>query len=307
MKNPFQNFLLLPALTVIVFLGIFMSTTISAAPLTTTTILTSEIKKTDSMLDIQKIFEQVSSHGNGNRRVWGLFDIDMVLIESDHPAFQMLNLIKHKPIFKDLFANLTALEKNIALNLIVQTTNPILVEKVTPKIIAALQSTIKNGKNPNLILMAFTASFSGALEKETDLCALRNQQLSQFGMSFSDSTIHFKPIKLTALQHSRQFYPEFKNGILCSNGNPKGETLVEFIKQVNYLPDTFIFVDDREDNVLDVQAALAKHHPHIHYIGIVYLGAMNQTTPAIDEATFKQAWAEKIEAAKKIVAINGFK
>ena len=61
-----------------------------------------------------------------------------------------------------------------------------------------------------------------------------------------------------------------------------------------------IFVDDREDNLKNVESALLNFDPHIQYEGIHYLGAENYPSPQISQQEFEAKWSTLAELAMKI-------
>ena len=66
-------------------------------------------------------------------------------------------------------------------------------------------------------------------------------------------------------------YPCFyKDGILFSDNNDKGEALNCFFDIMNYHPEKVIFIDDKMKYILSVEKALQTHH--IPFVGIRYSG-----------------------------------
>ncbi len=244
-----------------------------------------------SMKAIQNIFEQ------STKEPLGLFDIDMVLIQPSVPAFQMANMKQHKAIFKTLLEPLTPLEKDMTLMLTLKAGQPILVETDTPRIITEIRKKV-----PKLI--ALTSTLTGKWDDTTDPILFRAKQLKSVGIDFSASFSVVKSIVLNEVKPYRSHYPEFKQGILSANGDHKGAALVAFLKHIDYRPNAIIFVDDREHNVIDVEKALADFDPTIQFTGIVYRGAEHYTSQLIDECSFKAAWTEKIEHAKKLLRLE---
>jgi len=250
-----------------------------------------ETKITNSMEEVQTIFAETKGE------TLGVFDVDMVLIQSSEPAFQMLNMMAHKPLLKSLLESLNPIEKDVTINLTTQQSPSILIEKQTPALIKKIQD-----KHPKCI--ALTAALTGSLGSNIDQSTRRYEQLKAVGINFSSSFPAFKSIVFDNFPPYRNNYPEFKEGILCSNGEGselgKGKVLVEFLKKVNYEPQTIIFIDDREKNIVDVEKALLTYNSNIRYIGLVYKGADHYPTKMVDEKSFREKWLEVINQSKII-------
>lgn len=242
----------------------------------------------NSMQAVQTIFEKSTGE------TLGLFDIDAVLIQSSIPAFQMANLKQHKTVLKALLEPLTPLEKDMTLMLTLTHGHTLLVEPQTPSIITNIR---KN--TPKLI--ALTSTLTGPWNNITDPILFRAEQLKSVGIDFSDSFSTLQGMIFNNMKPYRNHYPEFKQGILAANGAQKGAALIEFLKRTDYKPNAIIFIDDRENNIKDVEKALSTAHPTIQFTGILYAGALDFPSQPIDEASFKHAWSENIERAKEIL------
>ena len=251
-----------------------------------------EIKQANSFKNIQTIFAQEKGE------ILGMFDIDMVLVQSNNPAFQMKNMKIYKAVLTEIFASLSPLEKDVTLNLTIMNSGSNLVEKNIPKTIQKIYRT-----SPKLV--ALTASFSGALNNSQEIIDLRYQQLKKFGIDFSNSFPEFKTIIFEKIPTYFDNHPQFKHGIMSSNGEGnsinKGNITVEFLKTVNYTPDVIIFVDDRDKNLKDVEQALKDFNPNIRYVGIHYKGAEQYPSTSISKEKFTEAWMEIVKQSKMIV------
>jgi phosphoglycolate phosphatase-like HAD superfamily hydrolase len=90
-------------------------------------------------------------------------------------------------------------------------------------------------------------------------------QLHNIGISFSLAE------KIKDFPLSLPVPSIFKNGILFSGSNGKGDALICFFDSVNYHPKKVIFIDDKHENLLSVERALLKRQ--VEFIGIRYSGA----------------------------------
>lgn len=66
-----------------------------------------------------------------------------------------------------------------------------------------------------------------------------------------------------------KYCPTFKDGILCCDIFPKSECLELFLKQIHWIPEKIVFIDDSLKNLVDVEAFCKREG--IKYIGIQYL------------------------------------
>jgi hypothetical protein len=245
----------------------------------------------NSMQAVQSIFEQSTGE------TLGLFDIDMVLIQTSVPAFQMANMKEHKAALKALLEPLSPLEKDMTLMLTLRQGHAILVEPQTPGIL----NNIRQHQNK---LIAFTSTLTGQWGDINDGIAFRAKQLKSVDIDFSASFPLTKPLIFNQIKPYRNQHPEFKQGILAANGEQKGAALIAFLQKIDYKPNTIIFVDDREKNIQDVEKSLSQYNAKIKFIGIIYKGAERYPSERIDETSFKKAWVEKIQQAKETVELE---
>lgn len=268
-----------------IFVGLFVSHQVNA-----------EIMTMFTMQEVHTKFVEVSTKSNPED-ILGIFDIDLVLIKPSNPAWQIPNIQKYRSHLKALTKNLTPEQKDILLNLITKNSPAMLVEQDTPHILQAI-------KERQIKIMALTASLTGRLGKIKDVAIWRYETLRSRGINFCSS---FKPIEKISFKKLPAYlgrYPEFYNGILCSNGEGskinKGEILIIFLHEVSYEPKQIIFVDDKIENLENVEKALAKLDKSIHFVGIHYKGAEALKPIPIDEKKFLHEWEILISQAKKI-------
>lgn len=244
-----------------------------------------DIREANSMEEVLKTFRQYNSE------TLGVFDIDMVLVHTTVPAYQMPNMKRHKGLLKELLEPLTQTEKDLALNLIVNSSETALIDSKTPEIINEIFKL-----TPKLITL--TGSLSGALGNVKNMTESRYRALKACGLDFSRSFPALQEMTFKNIQSYLGNYPEYYRGIFSANGGKKGIVLIEFLKMTHYVPKTVIFIDDRDKNVEEVGEAIARFNPNIHFVGIVYKGAERFPSKPVSAADFKAAWLSKIEAAK---------
>ncbi len=250
-----------------------------------------------TMREVQTKFLEVSTKSN-REEILGIFDIDLVLTQPSNPVFQMSNIQKYKPQLKILTKDLTPEQKDVLLNLITKSSPAMLVEQDTPRILQSI-------KDQQIKTMALTASLTGKLGKINDVAIWRYETLGSIGIDFSSSFKSIEKILFKEIPSYLGRYPEFYKGILCSNGEGnkinKGEILTIFLHKVAYKPKRIIFVDDKIENLENVEKALANSDQSIHFIGIHYKGAEELKPIPIDERKFLDEWEMLIAQAKKIV------
>ncbi|MGB1271135.1 MAG: DUF2608 domain-containing protein, partial [Endozoicomonas sp.] len=87
------------------------------------------------------------------------------------------------------------------------------------------------------------------------------KQLKQVGLAFSDLGKH----RTLKLDGARTVHIE-QGVVFVSHGNSKGETLIRLLKDGGGgAPDQVILIDDRQQHLTDVAAALSSSLPAIHY------------------------------------------
>lgn len=227
------------------------------------------------------------------------FDIDMTLIQSDHPATSYSMMKKHGVLFKKILENLKGEARDLTFNLPVTIPSK-LVEKETPQIIQEFQTK-------GLKVIALTAALTGSLPQlsgESRIEKLRHSALDGFGINF-ENTFSFKEVIFKTIPSYRNNHPTFFKGILFSNGEQgshnKGTVLVTFLQHTKFTPKMVILVDDRKRNVEQVEQALKEHYPSTQFIGIEYLGAHNSPTQDISDTDFHSFWQGLVDKAKSLL------
>jgi hypothetical protein len=87
----------------------------------------------------------------------------------------------------------------------------------------------------------------------------------------------------------------YRNSILFSGNNDKGEALIAFFHWMNYYPKKVLFIDDKMKYLLAVEKAL-KHY-NIEFVGIRYAGCDDRVQtfdPAKAESQWHQLRTKKI-------------
>ena len=124
-----------------------------------------------------------------------------------------------------------------------------LIEQETPEFIRSLQDN-----NYNVISLTSRSSF---------LAYCTTSQLSSIGISFAKNNLQEQIVLNTKPQCI------YKDGIIFTGQNNKGDVLIKFIHLANLKPSKIIFIDDKLKNLQLVQAAIEKNFG-IDFVGIRY-------------------------------------
>lgn len=137
-----------------------------------------------------------------------------------------------------------------------------LVESSTPELIRSLQEQ----GIPTMGLTARPATFMNQ--------SLR--QLKKLGVDFTRQTLTDKTLSIQGKEKAA-----FKQGLMSVGGNNKGSILVALLKEVGFVPERVVFVDDKIKNVTHVDVALeAEHIPSFAF----RYGAADAKVKAFDAA-----------------------
>jgi hypothetical protein len=237
--------------------------------------------------------EEILIHFNESKTMtWGIFDIDMVLVQPSEPAFQMPNMKRHSAVSKRIIEEIPQGKKELFLSLMSIGSEPILIDAKVPAFLKELSAR-------GIFLMALTANLTGELASVKSMEDWRVQGLQHLGIDFSNTAPHKGAIAFPTLPLYRGNSPVYKEGILFANGTScsKGEVLTAFIKKVGSHPQKIIFIDDREENLHSVETALYQLDPSIEYLGVHYLGAKQYPSPLVTEEEFIAKWKQLVQAA----------
>lgn len=251
--------------------------------------LVAKVVPHSQMSDVMPYFE------NANSDTLAVFDIDLVLIQPDEPAFQMPNMKKYRTIARELMLAIPAVKREVCFTLMTTEYPSILVDERMPAYIKQIQAQ-------NISTMALTAHYSGPFENIPNLEIWKRERLRQWNIDFSLCSPTQKDIEFQEVNAYRNRFPIYTKGILFTNGPAisKGEMLVKFLKAADIAPTKIVFLDDREENVQNAEEWLQKEFPHIEYIGVWYLGALAYPSKIISEEEFVAKWQQTISQAMLI-------
>ena len=138
----------------------------------------------------------------------------------------------------------------------------ILIDSSAPEIIKKLLG------RDNTIVFALTAClYKKSIEE------LRFNTLNSLGINFQNA-LGISEIVLDNVPPYNQNVPKYSNGIIYSNGengvHNKGTVMQAFIEKIQQVPPIFIIVDDRKQNIEDLQTIFSTYYPETEFFGILY-------------------------------------
>lgn len=225
------------------------------------------------------------------QQVLCLFDIDMTLLQPDHPAIYLPNVRQHSDIYHALQKQYP--EQDVSLTFAFSFLLPQRV--VDPDVYEILQ-------NLSVKTISLTATLTGDF-LGTRMEVRRYQHLKEKNFSF-ERTFPQTEIVLRQCPSYRGYYPVFYKGILLSNSErgltTKGTVLCAFLKTIGWTPQCVLLVDDRVKNHADMEEALQATFPQTHYIGIEFTGAENYCPQPISATDFQAFWQGCFEQTDRL-------
>ena len=212
-------------------------------------------------------------------------DIDLTILQTDHPALYVPNVRKHIRSYRKIEKQYPDLDVTI----------PFMYSLLEPQQLVdeGIYSLVKQFEGIKKI--AFTATLTGRFFDEKPLEHLRYEQLKEKGLSFEDSFSE-KEFILEECPTYRSNYPAYYKGVLLSNSEcgttTKGSVLCAFLRKIKWTPKCIVLIDDRAKNFKDVLEALKQDFPATEFIGIQYLGAHDYCPQKITQEDFLAYWSE---------------
>ncbi len=228
-----------------------------------------------AIMPINSIEEAHPHFSEINHATLVFFDLDCTLVQNGEPAFQMANLKKHKPIVKKLLASLSEEQEHLFWNTSTLGSPTILIDPTSLELFSQLHKA-------GISTIGLTAQKIGPLFEVPNMEQWRIDRLQALGFDFT----------VTAPVVTNFSFPgaNYQGGILFSDEQGKGEVLVAFLRAADLHPAKIIFMDDREENVNDVEAALQQFDPEIAFVGLHYRGALHYPSADITAAEFAEKW-----------------
>lgn len=242
--------------------------------------------------DMEEVFHYFN---DADSKTLAIFDVDMVLVQPKDPAFQMANMKRFSTISKRIMKEIPADKQMIFLSLMTISSDPVLIDARTPQF---LQQLIQRG----IPTMALTANLTGGFSTIQNMEKWRIHSLRQLGIDFSQAAPYQTIMVFDDLAAFRCNYSTFIDGVLFVNGTAvsKGEAFLAFLKKTNLSPNKIIFIDDREENLKNVEEAIRKFDTSIEYRGLHFRGAQKYPSKMISEDEFEARWQDLASKAKQL-------
>ena len=248
-----------------------------------------EIKQVNDMKEVFEYFNEADS------KTLAIFDVDMVLVQPSDPAFQMANMKRFGAISKRIMKEVPAEKQMMFLSLMTISSDPVLIDDSTPQV---LKQIIQRG----IPAMALTANLTGSFGTIKNIEQWRVNSLRCLGIDFANSAPYKQPVVFAELASYRGYYSNYLNGVLFVNGTvvSKGDAFLSFIEKTRLSPERIVFIDDREDNLKSLEAAIQKLGKPIEYHGLHYIGAQKYPSQMISEEEFEARWQKLASEAREL-------
>ena len=212
-------------------------------------------------------------------------DIDLTILQPDHPALYVPNARKYLRVYRKIEKEYPKLDVTI----------PFMYSFLVPQHLVdeGIYSLLKQFEGIKKI--AFTATLTGKFFGEHRFEPLRFEQLKEKGLCFEDSFLE-QDFILEECPEYRSNRPAYYKGVLCSNSEcgttTKGTVLCAFLRKVNWQPKCIVLIDDRSKNFKDVAKSLKEDFPLTRFIGVQYLGAHDYCPKKITKEAFQTYWSD---------------
>lgn len=247
------------------------------------------------ILQVNDMKEVFDAFKDADSKTLGIFDVDMVLVQPSEPAFQMANMKRYGAISKRIMKEVPADKQMVFLSLMTISSKPQLIDERTPQFIDQI---IQRG----IPAIALTANLTGKLGTIQKMEQWRVEGLRQLGIDFSRATPSKSSFVFDNLASYRGNYSTYFDGVLFVNGTTvsKGDAFLAFLEKSGFSPDKVVFVDDREDNLKSLEAAIQKLDQSIEYQGFHYLGAQRYPSEMISAEEFETRWQKLASQAMEM-------
>jgi hypothetical protein len=248
-----------------------------------------EISQVNDMKDVFEYFTDSDS------KTLAIFDVDMVLVQPSDPAFQMANMKRFGAISKRIMKEVPAEKQMVFLSLMTISSEAVLIDECTAQL---LQRITQRG----ISAIALTANLTGPFGPIKNMEEWRIKTLKLLGIDFTKSAPYQSSLIFDNLSSYRGNYSTYLDGVLFVNGTTvsKGEAFLSFLQKTGFFPEKIIFIDDREDNLKNLEGAIQKLDRPIEYHGLHFLGAQKYPSKMISEEEFESRWQQLALQAKQI-------
>jgi hypothetical protein len=231
----------------------------------------------------------------GAGRVLLAVDVDLTLLQPDHPCASFPNLARHHGVMAKAVGDLSPEERDLMLNLAVRKLPARLVEESAPIRVRALQ-------RKGMKVIACSGALAAPLASGKPGLDWRREQLAGFGFDFAGAFPSLQAEVLPGTASHAGGRPGFRKGILLTNGEhgkeTKGTALVAFLETCGFRPAGVALLDDRRRNHEEVEAALKAYDPAIAFLGVEYTAGLTQELGEVSAEEMGRFWKELAEQAR---------
>lgn len=206
-----------------------------------------------------------------------VFDFNYTLMYPLIPCLHKINIDTNKSEFKTIVGQLSHEQADKMLTGMMATQNQKLINEELPQF-------LKKHSKVNFLVC------SSSLEKNADAyLSLLNKNNMKIINSYNLPNFEFLDFKEYLSGH-----PVYKNGVIVTNRNKKGEILLSFLRRIQRQPKLIIFIDNSVDKLEDVKAAI-KSLKNINLIIVEYSEYKKKAVPKVSKEQFTKYWNKQVE------------
>lgn len=198
-----------------------------------------------------------------------LWDVDLTLILPVDRIMHPNSSFERKELKKTYFSDISEDEHDWLISQMFNSCTYGLVDEKLPDFIA----TIQDKKIPSIALTAISTGPFGSISSMEEW---RFNQLKELGIDFSNAFPDHPRVDWHEESEDFMRFPVFFQGILCTDGIPKGFVLEAFLSYLEWTPDFVLFIDDKYSFLQSVEEVLEEMG--IPFLGIHYHAAQSLTT-----------------------------
>lgn len=198
-----------------------------------------------------------------------LWDVDLTLILPTDRIMHPNSSFERKELKKTYFTDISEDEHEWLISQMFNSCTYGLVDEKLPNFIASMQ-------NKNIPSIALTAISTGPFGAISSMEEWRFDQLKELGIDFSNAFPDHPRVDWYDESENFVRSPVFFQGILCTDGIPKGFVLEAFLSYLEWTPDFVLFIDDKYSFLKSVEEILDEMG--IPFVGIHYHAAESLKT-----------------------------
>ncbi|MES2253284.1 MAG: DUF2608 domain-containing protein [Pseudomonadota bacterium] len=220
---------------------------------------------------------------NVNKDTLVVFDVDMVLLNTKEPMFQIPNLDLHHEIISVMKSKYSHEEFDFLVHCALIRIEFELLDATMSEMVQRLQML-------NVPTIACTALLSGFIDSEHDMMVWRTKQLAKFGIDFSITAPDDAAFQMIQFPTYRGNVPQYKNGVMITNGEHslthKGMVLTALLSTMPAMPQRIIMIDDKLQNLENIQKSLDEISFEGSYTAIEFTAATYVDCPLVSAEEF---------------------